>query len=1120
MLGTLLVITLFIFIGILPVVASQNDRQLPYPDPETGDPVYADESGASSSLYVMRNGQREAFSYPVDASDDAGPIERTWEGFGAVSAQLVNLLPDWARPQGFENADLRAAGLEPLRGEPALTPEVAAEVRFQKQCFLAHQMLKIHEKTRQRDGLEPGAPLTTPRNHTVIRGAPAADITSLVVSRPDIQPLLEVRPQLLSYLVPYIRLYKVYGAPRPDLVQQGAPEDNQEIEFVFETHISREDIDLITVSRAGRPGGVGLESFSWEFLGVNPAEVENNIRAQLGIHFNNMEDFERERSSGGYPYRFSDLVVPEPLYLTKTPAEDAEERRIFNPRFFRLKVVAGWAIPPSAGAERETFEQALGGTSYDSLQELIRLNKKVMYLNLISHTINFNEDGSISLNAEYQAYAEGTFSSAASDILKVSRSDSTRLAEKILDQIGDDVRRVHDVRRCSQDAGPTGGDRSYTISLPEGGRDPVRYSPGEGSDSEGESDELRDLTEDMSIHRGNAEQLLTLYERRDRALAYSSIMRRLYGNNSIYRVNVSSQALGFESFPLDEDIERGNVVATALREFSTASARVRGPGIPSREEAGLGEHWESRRLTSLNWYLSALGIGEGEGIEEEDERARQQLEVDPELLRTMLAINRFYEGLEFTVENVSRFASTSGNCGELSPVLSALGHLSNMSFGDLGDENLDDRLTANEEELMESIQRMRNWVMLGPARTVGDEAGEENRLASREVPIDFMFFGDILDVVMESDMSWIDLNNVEIFLGTFTFNDPNGHTPGKSGTTPSTAVPLAYIPISVELFSMWFLEEIVEKQRTRMTLREFIRSVFNKLIISAFGAECVMDPRGKFFLTQESLAAVPEFYTIPKRKLGDAGMGPRGTREYTLMREAIRGDNPVRLLDYEQDTFDEYASVVVYQARSSDSTTNLIMERDMGSIPYLDIAEMDIDGGIYHLNIGSDRGLVKSINFSRMDQGYNREYRMEAAGELGGQGGVNQIRERYNATVSLFGNMFFYPGQHIYINPSVIGMGAIPVREALTTKLGIGGYFVVWKVENTIARGLFETILSCSWVSSGFITAGREEAQVCETDATLSRTYSTVRESSIGETILETGRAALEEVGEFVEDLV
>ena len=72
-----------------------------------------------------------------------------------------------------------------------------------------------------------------------------------------------------------------------------------------------------------------MNSFGWEFLGANPAEVENNIKARISLFFNDMDEFERERTALENPnwkYRFSDFVVAEPMHVR--PANDDNFRRV------------------------------------------------------------------------------------------------------------------------------------------------------------------------------------------------------------------------------------------------------------------------------------------------------------------------------------------------------------------------------------------------------------------------------------------------------------------------------------------------------------------------------------------------------------------------------------------------------------------------------------------------------------------------------------------------------------------------------------------------------------------------------------------------------------------------
>ena len=279
-------------------------------------------------------------------------------------------------------------------GVMAATEELANEVRFQKQCFLSYNMLKIHEKVRGLNGTTPGSlgPLTVPLRHHTILGdgtdAAPSDVTSTIVSRPDLREIFHIRPGLLSYFMPHIRIYKVFGtegvgratntiSTTPSTINAGDI-PTEEVEFIFDSHITEQRMSDLLESGRGRGEGVGLNSFNWQFLGVNPAEVENNIKATLTLHFNNIRDFEEQRparENPGLSYRFSDLVVPEPLYHlgANTPAF-ARAQNAFNPQFFRIKVVVGWATPPITEALRNSFPDV----NFEEFAELVRLNKKVM----------------------------------------------------------------------------------------------------------------------------------------------------------------------------------------------------------------------------------------------------------------------------------------------------------------------------------------------------------------------------------------------------------------------------------------------------------------------------------------------------------------------------------------------------------------------------------------------------------------------------------------------------------------------------------------------------------------------------------------------------------------------
>jgi len=124
----------------------------------------------------------------------------------------------------------------------------------------------------------------------------------------------------------------------------------------------------------------------------------------------------------------------------------------------------------------------------------------------------------------------------------------------------------------------------------------------------------------------------------------------------------------------------------------------------------------------------------------------------------------------------------------------------------------------------------------------------------------------------------------------------------------------------------------------------------------------------------------------------------------------------------------------------------------------------DADRGIYHVKLGTDRGLLKNVNFRKDELPGRREQRIVEGGGMN----LSVLREKYNAELSLFGCPFLYPGMYIYIDPSLIGLGFADQQSSIAQILGIGGYYFINKVSNSISESSeFETTLDLIWNSFG-----------------------------------------------------
>ena len=125
----------------------------------------------------------------------------------------------------------------------------------------------------------------------------------------------------------------------------------------------------------------------------------------------------------------------------------------------------------------------------------------------------------------------------------------------------------------------------------------------------------------------------------------------------------------------------------------------------------------------------------------------------------------------------------------------------------------------------------------------------------------------------------------------------------------------------------------------------------------------------------------------------------------------------------------------------------------------------DGERGVYHLGVGLDRGIVKKIKFTKTDIQYLREARYFNHGS----DGLAQLSAVYKATIEMFGNTLFYPGMEIFIDPRHLAGHTFDPTDSKSTAntLGIGGYHLITRVENSIAPGKFNTIVEALFVYSG-----------------------------------------------------
>jgi hypothetical protein len=113
--------------------------------------------------------------------------------------------------------------------------------------------------------------------------------------------------------------------------------------------------------------------------------------------------------------------------------------------------------------------------------------------------------------------------------------------------------------------------------------------------------------------------------------------------------------------------------------------------------------------------------------------------------------------------------------------------------------------------------------------------------------------------------------------------------------------------------------------------------------------------------------------------------------------------------------------------------------------------------GIFHYQIGRDRGLVKDIQLTKTQTPGLQEVRFEQEG----YDGLEQLRVVYDAKIKSYSNVNTFPGTYIYIDPK----GYAPHTSLDLTKYGVGGYYMIIRSTHTFAPGAASSDIEAKWVN-------------------------------------------------------
>jgi len=267
---------------------------------------------------------------------------------------------------------------------------------------------------------------------------------------------------------------------------------------------------------------------------------------------------------------------------------------------------------------------------------------------------------------------------------------------------------------------------------------------------------------------------------------------------------------------------------------------------------------------------------------------------------------------------------------------------------------------------------------------------------------------------------------------------------------------LAQFPVSFNYFRAWFLNKIVRRRAAEMNLNIFLKLLISDLVLPAMGATIGTSIKPKN--TRPTLLTL----TLPgQQKPGQkVNICGRAVQPFDELLPAI----PVIDVNGPRFSFNYHRKV----SEITESETLMKTSFDYLLLQFSTIKDVtertgnpleDVRDGIMHFSVGSDMGIVKSMNFKKTNQQFRAEQLHFQATEKG-LDQIQQLKFPYNTDVKLIGAPFFTPGMRYYINPSLLGLGPIERANSLAAQMNLGGYHIIKDVKMTISQRGFETILT------------------------------------------------------------
>jgi len=787
---------------------------------------------------------------------------------------------------------------------------------------------------------------------------------------PYVKSLLELCPDVYAMLVPHIKLYRVDYKGK-------SLTPYKETEIPFGNYVDPGDISLMTKGNIGRLPGAGLKSFSWSLDGVNPADVDNNITAQLVLHFQTVQDIfalNKDKKGiyrGGIPDQagYLDLIMSSETSFIETPLSpeaplptgpvicDIEAER-YEGEQFRVKIVAGWSVADTINIDsfpemnQKIDIPGIGILTKGSiLQTALSELKTALYLQVTTHELAFEQDGSVQLTINYQASLTGILTAPSADVFAGDTIHAAKLKE--LKEEGDHLRTA--VNREME---------AQNVALEEGGEQPLSEQSANAQNLEANLEEMVEI------------------EEKDKMFKYKRFLCGLYESGKIYGLTLDAATYRQGLLKGMTPYERAQVAKTR----SSGDAAVRGFGDPQKTA-----DFDTSMLITMGQVAAQKGTEEhGEMsklIDESDPDATGRFRLTEDRLEALsdIAMSAVLEGYDDGSVVIPYFY-----LGDL--IENTLERLSHLSVPEGRTNHGAMQLLLGSVELIDPLLAMQIKNV-----EINCENPQTKNLIRSINKVDPMRFAGAT------------MNNL-----MFTMN-------------------IGSLPVSLNYFQQWFMQNIISPQLEKYSLLSFLKSLCSNLIVRCFNSLCFEKTLNYSLKFDMASFDFQSSYVNRDVDATELAMDIATSRGYKTGQQRA-GQDPM------------CPTMIFYSVDSRPLTGDY---------------EKDFQNGIYHYYLGSACGLTKKIKFNRIDMPNYREARITRKGALGAE----QMRELYSVQMDMVGNTLHKNGQYIFVEPIGVGIGSVKAVgnvPNLARMLGLGGYHLVTSVKHQISDEGFNVMVKAN----------------------------------------------------------